>query len=105
MIPPLPDPDVYDQWGWISYSPRLTTAYGQLCADSVIQKPFGYIVRASLHSDKGSHHIYRQRVFISAHDQEQCYKQWMELHADRLTSFNGIWWEVTKHTVYELLEK
>lgn len=66
------------------------------------KEPFGYVVRASVRSDKGSHHIYRQRVFTSVHNQEQCYKQWMEEHADHLTPFNGIWWEVTKHTVYEL---
>lgn len=62
--------------------------------------PFGYIVRAICRSEKHVS-IFRQRVFTSAHDQAQCYKQWMEQHAARLTPFNGIWWEVSKHTVYE----
>jgi hypothetical protein len=77
-----------------------TFAPGTIAQASADSAPFGYVVRAVCRSEKHVS-IFRQRVFRSAHDQDQCYKQWLEHHKDGLAPFNGIWWEVTKHTVYE----
>ena len=69
-------------------------------------KPFGYIVRSTIHGSK-HYQVFRQRVFKSEHDQEQCYRQWMEYYEKYHTltpNINGVRWEVTKHTVHEVAQ-
>ena len=70
-------------------------------------EPFCYIVRSTCRYGASSS-IFRQRVFKSEHDQDQCARQWYEhFKAQGLNmgdSRDSAWWEISKHTVYELKE-